>query len=300
MRAGAAGAAEAKTKTSFRLGRRTPIDASLPGLRRVHAEPDVFVVDGFLSDAACDALVEQARGKGVERSPVAYAGWTQDAAAALRLCAGGPAAWAAFPALNAALNANVAGELGVGGVVAGVVGAWAKGMAVCTVGVAGWLGWRYAGLREQRTSESTTLYEGAGEAMVVACERLLCSGRSRFEATTVIRYGQGSRLAPHFDANRAASAEDGARGGQTLATVLCYLNDVPEGAGGRTRFGRLGLDVDPRKGQALLFFPADAAGAFDERVEHEGEAFTGEGGAEKWVARIWMHQDSVPYPYGLK
>jgi hypothetical protein len=33
-------------------------------------------------------------------------------------------------------------------------------------------------------------------------------------------------LAPHFDANRGAEVEDANRGGQTLATLLVYLNEV--------------------------------------------------------------------------
>ena len=92
------------------------------------------------------------------------------------------------------------------------------------------------------------------------------------------------RRRPHYDANRAADAEDASRGGQTLATLLVYLNDV-QGGGGRTRFGKLRVDVSPRKGDACLFFPADASGAFDERLEHEGEAPA----AEKWIGRVWVH-----------
>ena len=93
--------------------------------------------------------------------------------------------------------------------------------------------------------------------------------------------------------------------GQTLATVLVYLNDVPYG--GTTRFGRLStpstpesqeptpLEVGPTRGQGLLFFPATASGEFDGRLEHEGcEAV-----AEKWIARIWRHESRVSPPYGL-
>ena len=65
--------------------------------------------------------------------------------------------------------------------------------------------------------------------------------------------------------------------------------------GGRTIFNRLGLAVTPKQGQALVFFPASAAGAFDERLEHEGE-LTSE---EKWISRIWVHEANVPVPFGL-
>jgi len=92
-------------------------------------------------------------------------------------------------------------------------------------------------------------------------------------------------LKPHYDANRDADTEDVNRGGQTLATLIVYLNDVENG--GRTRFGKLlssasttkqdsndkndpHLVVTPKRGDALLFFPADKYGKFDERLEHEG------------------------------
>ena len=111
----------------------------------------------------------------------------------------------------------------------------------------------------------------------------------------MIRYERGQKLAPHFDANRCADAEDANRGGQTLATVLVYLNDVDNG--GQTVFGRLDgrLGVAPRRGRALVFFPANAAGDFDDRVEHEGaEALD-----EKWIVRVWVHENEVKKPYGL-
>ena len=77
--------------------------------------------------------------------------------------------------------------------------------------------------------------------------------------------------------------------------------------GGLTRFGRLPLapgfeeegetklTVRPKKGDAILFFPADAAGSFDERTEHEGCPAVD----EKWIARIWRHKTRVPPPFGL-
>ncbi|KAJ1440835.1 hypothetical protein B484DRAFT_391097, partial [Ochromonadaceae sp. CCMP2298] len=76
-------------------------------------------------------------------------------------------------------------------------------------------------------------------------------------------------LKPHYDANRAAEEEDSSRGGQTLATLIVYLND--------------GGPDEPKLGDALLFFPADRDGNFDERLEHEGCPALD----EKWIARIW-------------
>jgi len=122
--------------------------------------------------------------------------------------------------------------------------------------------------------------------------------------------------------------EDANRGGQTLSTLLVYLNDVAKG--GTTKFGKLpamkshnnnnnndsdddndekkeedivqrqvtgdpNLNIIPRKGDALLFFPADKNGKFDERTEHEGCPAVD----EKWIARIWRHESRVPPPFGL-
>eukprot|EP00611_Tribonema_gayanum_P006900 TRINITY_DN1624_c0_g1_i2.p1 TRINITY_DN1624_c0_g1~~TRINITY_DN1624_c0_g1_i2.p1 ORF type:complete len:178 (-),score=26.33 TRINITY_DN1624_c0_g1_i2:21-554(-) len=152
-------------------------------------------------------------------------------------------------------------------------------------------------LQSMRTSTSTTL-DGTGlgdAALVRRAMQLLKSDWRTFEAPTVIHYDPGQKLAPHFDANRAATVEDATRGGQTLCTLLVYCNDVQESDGGATVFNRLGFSVRPKQGQALLFFPATIEGAFDERVEHEGAP----AGTEKWVARIWRHQDRVTPPYGL-
>ena len=46
---------------------------------------------------------------------------------------------------------------------------------------------------------------------------------------------------------------------------------VQVNTGGKTTFGKVGLSIEPKKGDCLLFFPATASGEFDERTEHEGE-----------------------------
>ena len=81
------------------------------------------------------------------------------------------------------------------------------------------------------------------------------------------------------------------------------MNDVENG--GNTRFGRLLVDssdekekyltVQPKMGDALLFFPADENGGFDDRLEHEGCMAVD----TKWIGRIWRHIDRVPPPFGL-
>jgi hypothetical protein len=45
--------------------------------------------------------------------------------------------------------------------------------------------------------------------------------------------------------------------------VLVYLNDVAEG--GHTSFSKLGLSCQPRKGDAIIFFPARLDGMLDDK-----------------------------------
>ena len=61
-------------------------------------------------------------------------------------------------------------------------------------------------------------------------------------------------------------------------------------------FNRLNIKVMPRKGSALLFFPAINR-EFDERVEHEGLEVLGP--EDKWIVRIWKHEKLVKEPFGL-
>ena len=262
------------------------IDVGFPGLRQIHQSPDIFLVDDLLTSSECDEIIQAAERKGLELSPVAYAGWTEDFGIFSRLLPIG-----ALPTVNSMLNAGEPGYR-----VAGVgLSIWAALSAVYWGCAYLWSQRKLQDLQKLRTSTSTILdgREAAQQALVSRTERLLRSSWKFFEAPTVIRYTSGQALAPHFDANRGAQVEDANRGGQTLVTLLVYLNDVKRG--GTTSFGKLGLSVNPTRGQGLLFFPATQDGEFDERVEHQGD----EAKEEKWIVRIWRHQDRVPPPFGL-
>lgn len=111
---------------------------------------------------------------------------------------------------------------------------------------------------------------GAGE---VPLAELTC------EYPQVVRYERGQHFAPHEDAFPWSQVRRTHY--QRRATLLVYLNDVAEG--GCTTFARLDLRVRPRRGAALLFFPAFADGRPDARTRHEAEEAVG----EKWIAQVW-------------
>lgn len=253
----------------------------------LHESPDVAVIEDVLTNKECRSLIAAAESKGLSQSPVAYAGWTEDVSELVKLFASGPGIWLGLSSVLVAHNFfdwNDRGQLA-----ALAAFAWALATSMSALASIAFARRREESLQRLRTSESVVL-KGENEAEYKIFDRL-CSllpecHPSRFEALTIIRYKPGQLLAPHFDANRAPD-EDKDRGGQTLATLLVYLNDVS--GGGETRFNRLGLDLAPKAGEACLFFPADRDGQFDERLEHEGRQVS----EEKWIARVWVHQHPI-------
>jgi len=294
------------------------IRENFEGLQRIHSDPDVYVIENFLDTTSCNEMIRMARDRGLNPSPVAYAGWTDDFKDLVELATKGPVTWAAI-ALGWFQTKDVPGTSQVD-LISHMVQNFVLFLVLAVTGIGLFTKNRADSLQSMRTSTSTTLDDmkaGSGIFVRRAAELFTTTDignkaaqkdeASLFEAPTVIRYEADQVLKPHYDANRSAATEDANRGGQTLATLIVYLNDVQEG--GLTRFGKLTststykqvdrsqdkLAIRPKQGDALLFFPADANGNFDERTEHEGCAAVD----EKFIARIWRHQNRVPPPFGL-
>lgn len=107
------------------------------------------------------------------------------------------------------------------------------------------------------------------------------------ELPQVARYTDSQRYVehydgvdPHTDAGRAFCAN----GGQRVATVLVYLNDVAEG--GATAFRRVNFEMKPVKGKALIFFPGFMNGELDTDALHAGMPAVD----CKWVSQVWIRQ----------
>ena len=101
------------------------------------------------------------------------------------------------------------------------------------------------------------------------------------EPFAVLHYSPGEEYGEHvdfLDPAIPAYAAELAQRGQRVATCLIYLNDDYEG--GETEFPQLGLSFKGQKGDALIFFNADAAGQPDRRTVHAGRTPTS---GEKWL-----------------
>lgn len=120
--------------------------------------------------------------------------------------------------------------------------------------------------------------------------------RSHGEAFNILRYELGQRYLSHYDAFNPA--EYGPQKSQRVASFLLYLSDVEEG--GETMFPFengmnmdigydyqqcIGLKVQPRRGDGLLFYSVFPNGTIDLASLH-GSCPVIRG--EKWVATKWI------------
>jgi prolyl 4-hydroxylase len=147
-------------------------------------------------------------------------------------------------------------------------------------------------VRDTRTSRGAFLPEG-DNALLRRLNRRIAQITNtpveHGEALHVLHYGVGAEYKPHpdyFDPNSPGFAATLQRGGQRIATLIVYLNDVEDA--GDTVFPKLGLSVVPKKGAAVYFEYMNEEGQLDEATLHGGAPV---GAGEKWVLTKWVRQD---------
>eukprot|EP00736_Rhodelphis_marinus_P012672 Rmarinus@m.413 len=102
------------------------------------------------------------------------------------------------------------------------------------------------------------------------------------------RGGSDDKFLPHYDG--VARNTDGyeayhSRGGERIVTILMYLSTPEEG--GETVFPRVGIEVKPRMGRAVLFYNVTADHELDPQSLHGGKAVVA---GDKWCATKWIRQ----------
>ena len=144
-------------------------------------------------------------------------------------------------------------------------------------------------VNESRTSQGMFFERGEHEV----CARL----EARIAALTswplengeglqVLRYGPGAEYKPHydyFDPAQAGTPTILKRGGQRVASLVCYLNTPA--LGGQTIFPDVQLDVAPLKGNAV-FFSYDRPHPITRTLHGGAPVIEG----EKWVATKWLRE----------
>lgn len=157
-----------------------------------------------------------------------------------------------------------------------------------------------------RTSASCTLQPSLPACARLRAAILAITGKTQqhLEPVSVSRYTEGQQYTEHQDASRLTPLPGGcpnpddmefmAQGGQRVATILVYLNDVPHG--GATAFPTIGIEISPKAGRCLLFFPALTDGRCDEQTLHAARPAVD----EKWVAQVWVRQHVDPVQLAMK
>lgn len=148
-----------------------------------------------------------------------------------------------------------------------------------------------------RTSAGTHFSRGEN-ALIQRIERriaeLVQCPVDRGEPLQILHYPPGGEYKPHFDYFDPALPGNEAvlkHGGQRVATLVMYLNDVE--AGGSTVFPQVGLDVLPRRGHGVYFAYTTEQGQLDPRTLHGGSPVSA---GEKWIATKWFRERTYGGP----
>lgn len=106
------------------------------------------------------------------------------------------------------------------------------------------------------------------------------------EGLQILHYHPGAEYKPHydyFDPNELGTPTILKRGGQRVATIVMYLNEPEKGGG--TTFPDIGLEVAPKRGNAV-YFSYSRAHTSSKSLHGGAPVIAG----EKWVATKWLRE----------
>jgi len=147
-------------------------------------------------------------------------------------------------------------------------------------------------VHEGRTSEMAFIQRGETDVAERVDRRLAALAHWSPECSEPFqlqKYDVTQEYRPHYDwldPDSAGHRAHLARGGQRLATFVLYLCDVAQGGG--TVFPGLGLEVFPKKGNALWFLNTDDNHQPDPQTLHGGAPVVS---GTKIIANKWLRQE---------
>lgn len=143
-------------------------------------------------------------------------------------------------------------------------------------------------LNDVRTSNSAHLGKSRDET-ITDLENRACAyvglSTKHLEPMQIAVYESGQKYNPHYDFFSADSTE--IIKGNRNKTILLYLNDLPDDAGGNTFFSKLNLRIKPKAGDAI-YFENMKNGEVDYNTMHAGEAIIGD--HKKYAVNIWFRE----------
>lgn len=146
-------------------------------------------------------------------------------------------------------------------------------------------------LKDIRTSESAHIGKST-DKIITALENSACEyvglSTKHLEPMQIAVYESGQKYNPHCDFFSPDSTEI-VRGNRNK-TVLLYLNDLPDDAGGNTYFPKLNLRIKPKAGDAI-YFENMKDGEVDYNTIHAGEEIIGN--HKKYAVNIWFREKPV-------
>jgi prolyl 4-hydroxylase len=147
------------------------------------------------------------------------------------------------------------------------------------------------GVDPARTSESAHCAEKKNHPaiakLVARAAALLNVPTRHVEASELVRYTAGQQFTLHFDSVSLDASEPHPR----ASSFLLYLSSLKKEDGGATSFPDAdtegGVEVMPRRGNAIFWHNFRPDGALDTRSRHAGLPLTGAGAAKKLVMPLW-------------
>ena len=139
----------------------------------------------------------------------------------------------------------------------------------------------------RRTSTEAMLPQSEAPSIVSKLVKLLDCREDELEILQVLRYKEGQEFQAHTDGFAGPTTAAGFVNSGRLVTLFAYLSNVQ--TGGHTEFVDLKFSVAPKKGSAVVHFPASEQLQEDTRTVHRGMPA---GMDEKWILATWVWQHS--------